>query len=333
MEIRPDWLARVREDVVDPDRRIVDPHHHLWSYDPPGPYRLPELHADTGDGHRVEQTVYVECMADYRAEGPAELQPVGETESVARAASDSAASGGARIAGIVGFADLTLAEHVRPVLEAHVAAGDGIFRGIRHVAAFDESEAVYASHTNPGPRLYTEDPFRRGFAQLAPMGLRFDAWSYHHQIPLVGDLARAFPETTIILDHLGGPLGVGPYAGRREEVFTEWKRNIAALAQCANVVVKLGGFAMALNGWDWHHRAEPPTSDEIVRACGHWYAHVIDCFGPSRCMFESNFPVDKESLGYRVLWNAFKKMADSFSEDEKDQLFRGTAQSAYGLTD
>ncbi len=328
------WLAQVTEQPLEPGLGIVDPHHHLWDH-PASRYMLDEVLRDAGSGHRVLATVFVECLSMYRAEGPTALRPVGETEFINGIAAQSASGqyGETRIAaGIVGFANLALGAAVEPVLQAHIAAAPARFRGIRHAAAFDASPEIRRSHTNPPPDLYGSASFREGFSRLSSLDLSFDAWHYHHQIPALIELARAFPATTIILDHLGGPLGIGPYEGRRAEIFQQWKKDMAELARCANVVVKLGGINMAVSGFGWHKRPLPPTSDELVAATREYYLHAIDRFGPHRCMFESNFPVDKASCSYAVLWNAFKKIAAGFTDHEKAELFRGTAAKIYRLT-
>ena len=329
-----DWLAQVVEPVLEPELPIVDPHHHLWDH-PSNRYMLDEILRDTGTGHRVIATVFVECLSMYRADGPEALRPVGETEFVNGIAAQSASGryGDTRIAaGIVSFADLTLGAAVEEVLQAHIAAAPARFRGIRHAGGFDPDPAVRNSHTRPTADLYRSVRFREGFAKLRPLNLSFEAWQYHPQMPQVTDLARAFPDTTIILNHFGGPLGIGPYKGRREEIFHQWKKDIAELAQCRNVVVKLGGINMPVNGFDWHRRPIPPSSDELAAATRDYYLHAIDCFGPQRCMLESNFPVDRISCSYGVLWNSFKKIAKGFTADEKKHLFHLTAARTYRLS-
>ena len=301
---------------------------------PPCATSLEDLLRDTRSGHRVVATVFVECASMYRADGPEPMRPVGETEFVSGIAAQSASGnyGPTRAAaGIVGFADLTLGAAVEPVLRAHIAAAPARFRGIRHAAGFDPSPEVRNSHTNPPADLYALPRFREGFARLAPLGLSFDAWNYHPQIPALTDLACAFHDTTIILDHFGGPLGIGPYAGKRAEIFARWKRDLADLARCPNVVAKLGGINMAVNGFEWHKRPMPPTSDELLAATRDYYLRAIDCFGPARCMFESNFPVDRLSCSYTVLWNAFKKIAAGFTAAEQGDLFHATAARVYRL--
>jgi predicted TIM-barrel fold metal-dependent hydrolase len=263
------------------------------------------------------------------------MKPVGETEFVNGIAAMSASGryGETRVAaGIVSFADLTLGAAVGEVLDAHIAVSPR-FRGIRHAAGWDASDAVRNSHTNPPQHLLGRADFRLGFAELGKRGLTFDAWLYHPQIGELTDLARAFPATTIVLDHFGGPLGIGPYEGRRAEIFARWRDDVRALAACPNVVAKLGGLVMPVNGFGFHKRDRPATSDELVAATRDYYEHAIDCFGPSRCMFESNFPVDKQSCSYAVLWNSFKKLASRFSAAEKSSLFHDTSARVYRVAE
>jgi L-fuconolactonase len=327
-----EWLALIQEPIVDPQRRIVDPHHHLWRR-PGNDYLIDDLWADTESGHRIDKTVFVECGACYRETGPDHLRCVGETEFVREQAAVSAGRGRARIAAIVARADLTLAERVEEVVAAHVEAGGGLFRGIRHAGARDsEPEAL----TIPGRApegLYGRDDFRRGLKRLGQLGFTYDTWHYHHQNGDFAALARALPDTLMVLDHFGTPLGVGRYAGRREEIFAQWREDLAEIAASPNVVAKLGGLAMPDNGFGWDRAPAPPTSDEFVAAQARYYLHAIDVFGPGRCMFESNFPVDKRSLSYAVLYNGLKKIAARFNDDEQDALFRGTATRVYGLAD
>lgn len=328
-----EWLEKVKEAALEPALPIVDPHHHLWDH-PGSRYELDELMADAAQGHNIRATVFVECKSMYRDSGPDALKPVGETEYVNGIAAKSASGGFGETrvaAAIVGFADLRLGNAVDEVLEAHIAVAPARFRGIRHASAFDDSPDVRASHTLPPKGLLGLPAFREGYARLAKYGLSFDAWLYHTQIPELTALARANPETTIVFDHFGGPIGIGPYEGKRAEIFAQWKKDVAELASCPNVVAKLGGINMAVNGFGWHKRDLPPTSDELVAATRDWYLHSIDVFGPGRCMFESNFPVDKLSCSYGVLWNAFKKIARGFSETEKASLFHDTAKRVYRL--
>jgi predicted TIM-barrel fold metal-dependent hydrolase len=329
---RQDWLDQVQEAVLDPGRAIVDPHHHLWERPGTGSYLLDDLRADTGSGHHVTDTVFVECGAGYLQEGPEHLRPVGETAFVAASAAESRTSPGARISGIVARADLRLgADLLGEVLDAHEAAGDGLFRGIRHAGARDDHREALTIPGSAPAGLYADPDFRAGVALLGERGLTYDTWHYHHQNADFAALAQAVPGTTMVLDHFGTPLGVGPYEGRRDEIFAGWKADIAAIAEHANVVAKLGGLAMPDNGFGWHLAERPPTSDELVAAQGRYYHHALECFGPDRCMFESNFPVDRWSLSYPVLYNAFKKMVAERPDAEQDALFAGTARRVYRL--
>ncbi len=325
-----EWLAQVSESIIDPERAIVDPHHHLWDWRLGFKYVLEDLWADTGSGHNVIKTVFLECGANYRTDGPDHLKPVGETIFVEAIAAASRSGEGAEIAAIVARADLQGAE-LDEVLDAHEEAGKGLFRGIRHSGARDLHTEVL-SIPGKGPEgLYASDEFRQGVAKLGERGYTYDTWHYHHQNPDFRNLAAAVPGTTMILDHFGTPLGVGPYADQREEIFARWCDDIAPIAECPNVVAKLGGLAMPDNGFGWDTRAVPPSSDEFVEAQARYYHHTIECFGADRCMFESNFPVDRLSLSYHVLWNGLKKIAAKYSEEDQAALFSGTASRVYRL--
>ncbi len=324
-----DWLDLVVEDVIEPDLPIVDPHHHLWPVGGGLPYGLADLHADVAAGHRVEQTIFVECHAAYRTTGPAELACVGETEFVASNAQGDPAP---LIAGIVAHADLRLA-NLDEVLDAHEVAGNGLLRGIRDALARATHPEVMMIAGRAPVDLYLDPAFRAGVGRLGERGLTYDTWHYHHQNRELLELARAVPGTTMVLDHFGTPVGVGPYASKRDEIFEQWKIDIAELARCENVVAKLGGLAMPDNGFGWHTAARPATSDELIAAQRRYYMHTIECFGPQRCMFESNFPVDRFSLSYRTVWNAFKKMTAEFSADERTAMLSGTARRVYRLAE
>ncbi|MFM0011736.1 amidohydrolase family protein [Paraburkholderia sediminicola] len=330
VELNPAWLDRLREDIIDPDLPIVDPHHHLW--DRSGGYLLDELLADTGSGHNITATVYVQCGYAYRPDGPEAFKPVGETEFVASVAEEAARRGAkTRVcAGIVGYADLTLGDEVDAVLQAHIDAGGGRFRSVRHIVARHAS--FQASLLTPPPLYLMNDAtFRRGVSRLGAFNLCFDAWLYHTQIRELADLARAFPELPIVMNHLGGPLGVGPYQGRRDEVFREWRDAIAELAECPNAYVKLGGLAMAIAGFEFHREPLPPSSGELANAWRPYMDACIEHFGAERCMFETNSPVDKGMCGYPVIWNAYKRIASGASASEKAALFHDTATRVYKL--
>jgi predicted TIM-barrel fold metal-dependent hydrolase len=330
---REDWLAQYSEEIIDPARKIVDPHHHLWDRDGQY-YMIEQLAADIASGHNVIATVYVDCRSMYRAHGPEAFRPVGEVE-FANGVAAMAASGGygkaAICAGIVSHVNLLLGEAARPVLEAEIAAGNGRFRGIRHSSAWDADASVAGMYATRPKGLLLDPVFRKGFACLAPLRLSFDAWLFHPQIGELTDLARAFPDTRIVLDHCGGPVGVGSYANRREEIFAVWKASIEEIAKCPNLSVKLGGLAMRLLGYDFHERPVPPSSEDAAKAWRPYIETCIEAFGPERAMFESNFPPDKGQCSYQVIFNAFKRLAAQYSEAEKTALFSKTAADFYRL--
>jgi L-fuconolactonase len=314
---------------------ICDPHHHFFPKparrDPALPpvlgsgYLLQEL-LDDLDGVNVVKTVVVETYmmnATERDGGPAS-----ETELVAALGRDCEERQQANVrvaAGIVGFADLTLGKGVVPVLQAHLAASDRI-RGVRHITTWDASGAFFSA----GPPHVLLDPrFREGFACLTEHGLTFDALVYHPQLLEVADVAAAFPSTQIILEHTGCPLGLGPYAGERARVFAEWQEGMAALAACPNVAVKLGGMAMPQCGFGWEQRSTPPEPAELAEAMAPYFLSCIDQFGAERCMFESNFPVEKIACSYSALWLAYEQVAADRIDEEKRALFYDTACSTY----
>ena len=335
LAVRQDWLDSRREAALEPDLPIVDPHHHLIDRPESGRYLLPDLLADIHNGgHNIVATVYLEWLSMYRADGPVEMRPVGEIE-FANGVAAMAASGGygkTRVcAGIVGHADLALGAPVKKVLEAMIVAGGGRFRGIRHIASMDPDQAAWGATAVRPMGLLLDKRVREGFAQLAPLGLSFDAWVYHPQLGDVLDLARAFPATPIVLNHVGGAIGLGRYKGKRDAVFADWSASIRALAACPNVHVKLGGLGMRMFGFDVHEGKLPPSSEQLATLWRPYVETCIGAFGPRRAMFESNFPVDKGSYGYGVFWNACKRLAQGASGPDKADLFHGTASRVYRL--
>ena len=333
--VRPDWLARVQEPILEPDLPIIDPHHHLWDR-PQWRYMLDDLLADTNTGHNIIATVFVQCRAFHRESGPEEMRPIGESEFVAGIAAmcESGTYGPIRAgAGIVSHADMMLGSDVQRVLEAHIGAAGGRFRGIRHITAWDADATLMNPAYLPAQHQMAEPAFRDGLRTLGRMGLSFDAWLYHPQISDVAAAARDCPDTNIVLDHVGGPLAIGPYAGKRDEIFPDWARSIRELAACPNVFVKLGGLGMAINGYGFETHDDPPTSQTLATAWKPYFETCIEAFGTGRCMFESNFPVDKGSYSYPVYWNACKLMAANASQSEKADLFAGTAKRFYNLSD
>ncbi|MEJ0018539.1 MAG: amidohydrolase family protein [Acetobacteraceae bacterium] len=333
LPVRDDWLARRTEAILEPDLPIVDPHHHLWER-PGWVYMLDDLLADLNSGHNIIATVFLQCFSMHRASGPEAMRPVGETEFVNGVAAMSASGiyGKTKICeGIVGHVDLRNGVRSRDVLEAHIRAGGGRFRGIRHITAWDADQSLLNPAHTPPAHLLADPTFREGFACLAPLNLSFDAWLYHPQIDELTALAQAFPGTQICLNHVGGPLAIGAYAGKRDEVFGVWSKSIQALAKCPNVTIKLGGMAMRINGFDFHRQEDPPASETLAAAWKPYVETCIAAFGASRCMFESNFPVDKGSYAYAPFWNACKILARGASAAEKTDLFSGTAARFYRL--
>jgi predicted TIM-barrel fold metal-dependent hydrolase len=334
MASNDDWLAQVQEETIDRALPICDPHHHLWDHREgrvERRYLLDEIQRDLQSGHDVVSTVFIEHLAMYRADGLEEMKYVGEVEFANGIAAMAASGlyGKTKVAaGIVGYADLATGSRVRAVLEAEMAAAPDRLRGIRCTGAWDPDPRIARA---PNPGLYLERAFREGFAQLEALGLIFDMTSRYHQLPECADLAMAFPGTTMVLNHLGGITGIGAYAGRREEVFAAWRASMADLAKCPNVFVKLGGLAMEYCGFGWHERPMPPTSHELADATRRYYETAIEQFGPERCMFESNFPVDKVSCSYNVLWNSFKRITENYSPSDKAKLHHDTAVRVYRL--
>jgi len=331
------WLSQRREQALEPDLPIIDPHHHFWDQPHRGHYLLPELLDDIGGGHNIVSTVFLECRAMYRKDGPREMAPLGEVEFVAGLAAQSASGnyGPCRVAEvIIGGGDLSFgAKAVRELMEAEIVAAGGRLRGMRHGVAWDANPAISNFASRNVPLHQVMDPkFREGFAQLAPLGLSFESWQYHPQLPDAIDLARSFPDTTIILNHVGGVLGVGPYAGHRQEVLAGWRKDILELAKLPNVYCKLGGIGMVSFGFDFHQRDLPPSSEDLAAGWRQYIEPCIEAFGVNRCMFESNFPPDKQSCGYTELWNAFKRITAGASEAEKRALYSGTAAKVYRMT-
>jgi L-fuconolactonase len=343
---RPDWLAKAPpEPIIDPELEIIDTHHHLWERTGGGArgeswdvqsfrYLLHEFLEDCATGHNIVGSVFLQCHAMYRKDGPVEMRPVGETEFVAgiAAMADSGGFGKTKVAaGIVGYADLTKGDWVTPLLEAHIRAGGGRFRGVRHSCGYDADPVIGNSAPDIQPGLYLRDDFRAGMKRLGELGLSLDAWGFHPQMPDITDLARALPYNNIIVGHCGGPLGYGRYTGKGDEVFADWKKTATELAKCPNVTIKLGGMTMRLAAYDYMGLDAPPSSEQLA---AHWRPYVETCielFGTDRCIAESNFPVEKMGIGFAALFNALKRLASGCSADEKKAIFAGTARRVYRL--
>ncbi len=333
-----DWLAQTQEPALEPDLPICDPHHHFWDFRseraPYDRYLLPELAADVTSGHNLRSTVFVEARAMYRAHGSIDMRPVGEVEFVQglAAASASGLYGETQAAAaIVGHADLTLGSNVYRVLEALEAASPNRFQGIRHSTTWDPDPSVPNTLVDNEEGMLDTAQFRPGAEVLVERRLSFDAWLFAHQMPDLARFARALPDLPIILNHIGGLNRVGPYAGREEEVMAQWRANIIDLASCPNVNVKLGGLGMPRNGFDWHQREKPIGSEELAEDMAPLFNFCIEQFGSDRCMFESNFPVDKVSFSYNILWNAFKRLSAGYTAEQRADLFHDTAARVYRI--
>ena len=329
----PAWLARSVEDILEPTLPIVDPHHHLWG-PPRWQYLGEEFAVDVASGHNVVATVFTDCTEGYRTDGPEAYKAVGETEFAARVAaqSDRGAFGKVKMClGIVSRVDLTIGAASADVLRAHIEAGGGRFKGIRFSSARDPDPDVRSTTRTYPEHLLLDPKVAEGVACMAPLGLVLDTWVYHHQLSDVAALAAAFPETSIVLDHVGGPVRSGPYAGRTDEVYAIWKRGITEVARHPNVSVKMGGLGMKLSGFHFEDLPEPPSSQVLADTWRPFIEPCIELFGADRAMFESNFPVDNISCSYQVLWNAYKRLASGCSDAEKTALFSGTAARIYDL--
>ncbi len=325
------WLGLHKETILEPERPIVDPHHHLW----PGEshYLLEDLWLDTHGGHNVKKTVYIECSQEYLTSEDIDFAPVGETRFVKKICDEARKEiNKTQIEGIVGHVNLMIGpDKTREVLNRHIEEGGNLFKGIRHAGGWDHHPELSNSHHSPPKNLYLKETFLEGLREMINLNLSFEAWQYHHQINQVAKIAESLPNLKIVLNHFSGPIGIGPYANLKEEIFEIWKKDLKQLAIHKNVYAKLGGLAMPLNGFGFHKQKLPPSSDQIVDSQRHYYDYLISCFGPERCMFESNFPVDKQSVSYNVIWNAFKKIASIHTSSDKDQLFYNTAKTFYRL--
>ncbi len=330
-----EWLAQENpEEILLPELPIIDPHHHLWVR-PSFQYLVPEFAADLATGHNVVATVFADCSSMYRADGPTHLKPVGETEFVVGQAAQSAsgAYGKTRIAAAMfGSADLTIGAAVREVLEAHVEAGNGRFRGIRSQYNWDASNAIRNGARALRPGMLVEPAVQAGLRVLAEMGLLLDSYMFFPQLPDVAEMADALPGLTIVLNHCGGPLGYGLYAENQAEHYAVWTRGLLEVAKRPNVVCKLNAVLNRTAAFDYFHADRPASSRELADAWRPWIEPCIEAFGPDRCMFESNYPVEKVGVSWVALWNTFKRIAEHASDDERSALFSGTAARTYGLT-
>lgn len=329
LPVREDWLALGEEPALEPGLAIVDAHHHF--YDRPGWTYLPDGYlADAASGHAIQASVYMQALTRYRPDGPEALRPVGETEFVV-AATPAGTTGPQLAQAIVGHADLRLGSGVAAVLEAHLQAGQGRFRGVRHLATWDADASLANPLTAAPPQLLRDRSYRAGLAELQKRSLSYDAWLFWPQLAELAEVADAFPDLPIVVNHCGGVVRIGAYAGRAQQVFDGWRQAMRELARRPNVHVKLGGLGMRINGFGFEQGALPPSSGQLAQQWAPWMLECIEAFGPQRCMFESNFPVDKGSYGFANGWNAFKRLTRGFSPAQRQALFEGTARRVYRL--
>ena len=324
------WLAKLEEDVLEPDLPIVDPHHHLWlrgGYT----YLMPELAADMDCGHNIAATVFAECHSMYRKDGPEEERSLGETEFVTGQAAMSASGefGPARACAVMfGNVDMTLGAAAEPLLERHIETSGGRFRGVRYSTGWDADDRIRSVAPESG--MLVEGKVKEAASILARLGLALDSWLYHPQLDEVAELADAVPDLTIVLNHVGSPILGGPYRGRRDEVFAEWRERIRRVGERENVYVKLGALPIRMPDFAGD-RSLPPGSEEVAAAWRPWIETCIEAFSPARAMYESNFPVQKRWCSYQVCWNAFKRISQAATATEKVDLFAGAAARAYRI--
>ncbi|NIZ15732.1 amidohydrolase [Phaeobacter sp. HF9A] len=324
--VREEWLALMQEDILAPGQPIFDCHHHLW-HRAEGRYGAEELMADLRAGHDVRASLFVQCRTGYRVDGPEALRPVGEVETVL----DWTRGQDRFPVGIIAMADLQLGDSVRPVLDALIEAGHGHVKGIRNTTAWHADPLVRSNPKPPPDGLLRSDAFRDGAQAVAARGLSLDVWAYQTQLDEVRALAATLPDLTIIVNHCGGPLGVGPHDRFAPENFQNWRNALAAIAALPNTRIKIGGFGLGVFGWPYTDAALPPHSATLAEDWRPWVETCFDLFTPRRAMFESNFPVDKGQFSYRALWNAFKRLAASLSRDDQDALFWRSATQSYGI--
>ena len=315
--------------VSDKSLEICDAHHHFWDF-PGSTYLADQLLEDVCSGHNIISTIYMECGYAYDAALPDHLASVGETRSVDNLAEQLFKRTNGRVAAckaIVGFTDLSQGPQTEESLETHLAASSR-FCGVRHATGWDADPNIRNAHTLPTEGLMLTPSFERGIRALTALDLTFDAWLYHPQICELTILAKNNPNQTIILDHIGGPIGIGSYATQKVAVFEQWKKDISLLADHGNVYIKLGGLAMPFSGMV-NKQDTNISSDRLAEVTAPYYLHVIEIFGVERCMFESNFPVDRAGASYPTIWSSFKHLTKNFSSSEKRALFKDTAEKVY----
>ncbi|MEM7080625.1 MAG: amidohydrolase family protein [Pseudomonadota bacterium] len=324
------WLATLVEDVLEPELPIIDPHHHLWMRNGYR-YLLPEFAVDLDSGHNIVATVFAECHSMYRVDGPPERHSLGETEFVRGQAAMSASGEFRPVRAcdvMFGNVDLTLGEAVEPLLEAHMEAAGGRFRGVRISTGWHADDKIH--NVSQREALLLDPQVDAAIGVVDRLGLSLDCWLYHPQLDELARVADAHPDLTIVLNHVGSPILGGPYHGQTDAVFRDWKAAIIRLSARAKVFVKLGAMPIRMPDYTGD-RTLPPGSEEVAAAWRPWMETCIEAFGPARAMYESNFPVQKRWCSYQVCWNAFKRISAGTSAAEKADLFAGAAARAYRI--
>lgn len=323
------WLALGEEQPVAPVLDIVDSHMHLWDFSDP-PYFFDSYQRDAASAG-ICASVFVDCTMAYRETGPDELAPVGEVEFV-RAQAEAATGPIDVAAAIIGWADLSLGDSVASVLDALEQAGGSRFRGVRSRATYDPDPKAGYGDAGVGPGMMSEASFRRGVACLQERGHVLDLYAFHTQLHEVAAFANAFPDLPIALNHTGGPLGIGPYTQDRQGVFDRWADGIAAVGQCLNVTIKVGGFAISrIAIVPASHRDRPFDSAQVAEFCRPWVETALAAFGAERAMFGSNFPVDKVAIPLRTLVNAMKHLTAGLGVAGQRKFFAENARAFYRI--
>lgn len=317
------------EPISEPDLPIIDAHHHLWAAGDPFPYYIEHFRSDLASGHNILGTVFVECLAQYHRDGEEALRPVGETTFIQSACPPGPPETGTAVAaGIVGWADLTQPRLAARTMDAHIEAGKDRFKGVRHNVGWHADTSLIGPRRCP-PHLLLDNAFRAGLAEVARRGLSYDVWLFHRQLAELAATADVLPNLTFVLNHFGGPATSDATPSGRQMIFDDWRTALFAVAERPNIYLKLGGVGMPCYGFDYSTRR--PDSIALAAALQPYIDTAIEAFGPQRCMFESNFPVDKQGISYPVLWNAFKAATREFTASERHSLFFETARHVYRI--
>ena len=337
LPVRQEWLNQLIEDPILPNIPIIDPHHHLWDVGF-GRYYIEELLEDiNSSGHNILSTVYIMSSSNtkiYSKDGLEEFKPLTEIEFATSEGKRADLIPNNRVkvnASIVGSVDLTYGNKLQPVLEKAVNISEGRLKGIRMLLASHTDPRISSGAVKSDLGLMLHPNFIDGAKCVQDANLSLDFWIYHTQLNEMEKIARALPDLTIILNHIGGPIHIGEYEGKQAATHREWRSAMMRLSRIPNINVKLGGLGMAVNGAKFHNSKFPPNSVQLSDIWKPWIYETIDMFGFDRCMFESNFPVDKGSCSYGALWNAFKIIAKDMSDDEINKLFSKNAAKIYKI--